>query len=95
MIQTVSPWPLTAEAKVLSQVSPCEISGEHCVTGRGFSQDYFACFPVNIFPQVLHTHLLVALVRRTNGQSLGTFQKQCPSGNREASDRKVLSFFCV
>jgi hypothetical protein len=34
-------------------------------------------FPVTIFPSMLHTHLHlhVALTRRTNGRSLGTFQK--------------------
>jgi hypothetical protein len=33
--------------------------------------------PVTIFPSMLHTHLHlhVALTRRTNGRSLGTFQK--------------------
>jgi len=33
--------------------------------------------PVTVFPSMLHTHLHlhVALTRRTNGRSLGTFQK--------------------
>jgi hypothetical protein len=37
MTQAVSRRPLTAEARVLSQVSPCEIGEEQSVTGAGFS----------------------------------------------------------
>ena len=35
--------------------------------------------PVNIIPSTLQTHLHLHASRRTNGQSLGTFQKQCSS----------------
>ena len=41
--------------------------------------------PVSITPPTLHTHLHlhVAVTRRTNGLSLGTFQKAALFGNRE------------
>ena len=37
--------------------------------------------PVSIIPPVLHTHLHVILTRRTNGQRLINFHKQCAFGN--------------
>jgi hypothetical protein len=37
MVQTVSRLPVTAEARVRSQVSPCGIYGEQSGTGMGFS----------------------------------------------------------
>ena len=45
-----------------------------------------------IIPAMLHSqlHLNVALARRTKARSLGTFPKQCSSGNRGTLDRKVL-----
>ena len=52
-------------------------------------------FPsVSIIPPMFHTHQLhVFITRRTNGRSLGTFQKAFPPGNRRALDRKVLHLF--
>jgi len=41
MTQAVSRRPLTAEARVLSQVSPCEIGEEQSVTGGRFFSEYF------------------------------------------------------
>jgi len=42
-----------------------------------FSSKYFS-FPFSTIPSIVNTylHLHVALIRQTNGQSLGTFQKE-------------------
>jgi hypothetical protein len=51
--QAVSRRPLTAEARVPSRVSPCEICGGQSGTGIGFSpSSQFS--PVNFIPLVLH-----------------------------------------
>ena len=46
----------------------------------------------SVIPPMVHIHLRLyaALTRRTNERSLGTFTQQCPFGNEEASDSKVL-----
>jgi hypothetical protein len=51
--QTVSPRPLTAEARVRSRISPCGVCGGQSGTGTGFSP---SCrfSPVNFIPLVLH-----------------------------------------
>ena len=48
--------------------------------------------PVNIIPPTLHTdrHLHAVLTRRTNGRSLGTFQKAKLFWKSEELERKVL-----
>jgi hypothetical protein len=53
MAQAISRRPLTAEARVRSRVSPCEISGGQSGTGTGFSP---SCrfSPVDFIPLVLH-----------------------------------------
>ena len=48
--------------------------------------------PVSIFPPILHTHPHVALTRRTDGRSLGIFEKQCSFGNRERCTEKYFHF---
>ena len=76
MTQAVSRRSLTAEARVRSQFSPCEIFvGEEVLLRHVFLR-VLQFFPVYIIPPMLHTHLhlYVALTRRTNGRSLGTFQ---------------------
>jgi hypothetical protein len=53
MAQVVSRQPLTAEARVQSRVSPCEICGGQSGTGTGYSPScQFS--PVNFIPLVLH-----------------------------------------
>jgi len=49
--------------------------------------------PVTIFPSMLHTHLHlhVALTRRTNGRSLGTFQKAKLFRKARGIGRRALS----
>jgi hypothetical protein len=53
MAQAVSLQPLTAEARVRSQVSPCGICGGQCGTGTGFSPS-FRFSLVSFIPPVLH-----------------------------------------
>jgi hypothetical protein len=62
----------TAEARVRSEVSPCAICEARSGTGTSTSG-----FPVSVIPPILHTHLQSrVLTRRTNGRSLGTFQRR-------------------
>jgi hypothetical protein len=48
MAQAVSHWPLTAEARVQSRVSPCGICGVQSGTGTGFS------LSTSVFPSQFH-----------------------------------------
>ena len=93
MAQVVSRRPLTAEAQFRSQTSSCEIFVGHNGTGTGFSPS-ISVSPVSIIQPLLHTHfhLHVALTRRTNGRSMGTFQKDNLFRSRGALVRKILSF---
>jgi hypothetical protein len=61
---------------VWCQVSRREICEGQSIKKTGYSPST-SVSPVIIFPSMLHTHLHlhVALTRRTNGRSLGTFQK--------------------
>ena len=69
--------PLTAEAQVRSQVSPCAIYGGRSGTETGFSPSSYV-FPVSGIPPPFHTHLHLhaALIRRENRRSLETFEKR-------------------
>jgi len=79
--------PVTAEARVRSQVNPCEICGGESDTGTGLYTNILF-FPVNTVPLMLHFHfpLRVALTRRTNGQRLEPSTKECSFGNWKAVD---------
>jgi len=75
MIQADSRRPLTVEARVLSQVSLCEI-GDKVSLGQVFLR-VLRFSPVNIISPVLHTHVHLQVVhtRRTNGRRRKNFQK--------------------
>jgi hypothetical protein len=78
MAQTVRRRPLTAENWVRSRISQCEICVGQMGSGTGFLFQYLD-FPQSVsFPPMLHTdrYLRVALKRRTNGRSLGTFKQK-------------------
>jgi hypothetical protein len=59
------------DARVLSQVSPCAICGGQSGYWDRFCFAYYSFFLSVSF----HHHLHAALAKRTNGRSLGTFQK--------------------
>ena len=78
MAQAVSCRPLTAEDRVRSQISPCEI----CVK-VALGQVFLPVprlTPVSIIPPMPHTHLYphVAVARMKSGRSLGTLLKSTP-----------------
>ena len=77
MSQEVIRRPVTAEARIPSQVSPCGTCSEQSGTGRGlFLSKYFGFSPVIINAPTLRTHHLnFTLTRRTNGRNLGTFER--------------------
>jgi hypothetical protein len=66
---------VTAEARVRSQIIPCEIYGVQSGTGTGFPPRT-SVPPVSIITPILRTYLYlhVALTRRTNRRSPKTFQ---------------------
>ena len=87
---------VTAEARVRSWVSPCEICGGQSDTGTCFSAttSVFPCqYNSTIAPYSLHIHF--AVIRRTNGRSLGAFRKAVIFGNRGTLDRKEISLFSL
>jgi len=90
--QVVSHRPLSAESRVQYQASPCEICVGQSGTETGFfpSTSVFLC-QYHSSNDHADIHLHVALTRKTNGWSLGTFRNQCCFGSRGTLDRKVIS----
>jgi hypothetical protein len=87
MGRAVSRRPLTAEAWLRSQVSPCEIRGGRSGTGVGSSPSTLVSL-VSFIPLMLctHLHLLVALTR-TNGNLRKI------SANSETGEKWVEKYF--
>jgi hypothetical protein len=56
MAQVVSHWPLTMDAQVRNQVSPCGICRELSGTGAGFCPSS-SVFPVSMIPLGLQIHI--------------------------------------
>ena len=56
MAQVVSRWPVTAKARVRSQVIPCEICGGQSGIGTGFSPS------ISVFPCQYYTGLNLRLM---------------------------------
>jgi len=94
MAQVVSRRLFIAEARVRSQPSVCEFSGEKSGTGTGnFFFRVFHFSPACTILKMLHNHLPVhvALTRRAKGRSLRTFWKAVLCfGNRGGVDKEVL-----
>ena len=91
--RAVSRRPLTVEARVPSQDSPCAVYHTQTVIWTGFS------FSTSIFPSLSFQQrsVLIFIYRllftsRTNGRSLGTFRKVLLFRKSKAMDRKVLSY---
>jgi hypothetical protein len=75
MARAVSRRPLTANDRVPSEISPCQICGRQSVFGTVFLRvlQAFAC---KFHFTIAHTHhLRAALTMKTRGRSLETFQK--------------------
>jgi hypothetical protein len=96
--------PDTAQARVRSQTSPCEICCEQSGTRTGFSPGT-SVSPFKIVSPILHIdiHPSASLTRRTKGENWETSKKKRLSGNRETFNTQVLSpvfpgisvFYCI
>jgi hypothetical protein len=80
--RAVSCQTLKKEARVQSQDSACEICGGQSGIATGIS-------PVSMIPPMLHTHLHLALTRRTKP---GNLLKGMFFGKGETLERKVVCF---
>ena len=92
--------PLTAEAMVLSQASPCAICGGQKGTGERFAQSFPLAIslhqptpyngavnttPPPYYHSLTHTHSLSLSLSHTHTHS--TLKSWCPNSQRRASDR--------
>jgi len=94
MAQAVGRPPLTAEASVRLQVSPCEVCCRESGTGTG-PPHYFS-FPLSVSfhqcPTLIFICMLL-LARRTNGWCLGTFQNVTLFRKSGSIGQKYLRYF--
>ena len=94
MAQAVRRRPLTSEARVRSQVSPCEMCAGQSGTETGFSPSTSVsprhCHATNT---PTHLRLHVALSKRTNGRSLGTSKSNALSDVEELWLETSFQFF--
>jgi hypothetical protein len=76
MAQAVTRWPLIAETRARSRTSPFGFVVDEVTLAQGFLR-VFTFSLVSIITTLPDTdlYLHVYLTRRTNGRSLGTFQK--------------------
>ena len=95
MGQAVGRQPLALEAWLRSRDSPCVICGAQSGTVPGFppSTSAFLCQYSSRNVPYSFIYLHAALIRETNGRSLGTFQNQRSLRYRGALESKVMSFF--
>jgi hypothetical protein len=99
MTQAVNRRSVTSMVRVRSQARPFKICGVQSGSETGFSSST-RFSPVNIDPPKFHTylHLHVDLTSRTNGRSVGTFQKSSSFGCWGALDIEkcfILIFIAV
>jgi hypothetical protein len=64
-------WPVTAEVRFRSHVSPCETCVEQCNTEACLSKSAWGFHSTHALNPL---HLYISLIRWTNGRSLGTLQ---------------------
>jgi hypothetical protein len=86
-------FPLTAESRLRSRASWCQICDGHTDTKTGVSPSSFPC---QCHSTSKHLHLCTALTTRPKGRSLKTFQNHCFFVYHGALDREVLwhCFIC-
>ena len=74
MVEVVGHWPVTAEALVWSEASPCWVYGGQSGTGIGFSLSIWFS-PVSMILPLLHIlHLYSTHIRNTSRWSIVTFK---------------------
>ena len=95
--QGVSGQPVTARARVRSQISLSEICAAQSSTGTGFSPSISFFFPLSSIPPVLHAqlHRQLLLPERQMGETWEPSKMQCSCEKRGALYRKILSLFQV
>ena len=95
MAQTVNGRVVTAEARIQSQASPCNIYGGQSGTGTGFSPttSVFPCQYHSTSTPYTYSSARSFLTQGQTGESWEPSNKLCSFGNRGALDRQVLPLF--
>lgn len=88
--------PFTAEGRVLSKVSSCEIRGGRSGTGTGFCSQYFG-FPLYLslhqYYIFIFTYLLLLPEKQTSQAWENSRKQQYSLGKLGALNREVFSLF--